>query len=155
MRPTSDRVKEAWMSSLGNDILGAKVVDLFAGSGALGLEALSRGAKSVVFVEASSASLRTLKANIELVGPGSEVAVVKRDAMNYIKRAGREDFDIALADPPYGKGYAEALIEAFRDHPFASRLWVEHGKGDLAESLMDHEQRRYGETVISTLEAER
>ena len=59
MRPTSDRVKEAWMSSLGNDILGAKVVDLFAGSGALGLEALSRGAKSVVFVEASSASLRT------------------------------------------------------------------------------------------------
>ena len=75
--------------------------------------------------------------------------------MNYIKHAGREDFDIALADPPYGKGYAEALIEAFRDHPFASRLWVEHGKGDLAESLMDHEQRRYGETVISTLEAER
>ena len=63
------------MSSLGNDILGAKVVDLFAGSGALGLEALSRGAKSVVFVEASSASLRTLNANIELVGPGSEVEI--------------------------------------------------------------------------------
>ena len=102
VRPTSDRVTEAWMRSLGNDILGAKVVDLFAGSGALGLEALSRGAKSVVFVEASSASLRTLKANIELVGPGSEVAVVKRDAMNYIKHAGREDFDIALADPPDG-----------------------------------------------------
>ena len=106
IRPTRDQVREAWMSSLGNDIVGASVLDLFAGSGALGLEALSRGAKSAVFVESSPFSMDILKQNVDLLGVDSEVTIVKSDVMNYIKRLGKLDFDIALADPPYGKGYA-------------------------------------------------
>ncbi len=155
VRPTSDKVKEAWMSSLGMDVLGARVLDLFAGSGSLGLEALSRGAESVVFVEVSSVSLRTLKENIQLIKADSEITVVKRDAMKYIKRLGREEFDIALADPPYYSGYAAEVIKLFRDHPFASKLWIEHGKGDVDESPIEYDQRQYGKTTISILEAKR
>jgi 16S rRNA (guanine966-N2)-methyltransferase len=141
------------MSSLGNDIVGASVLDLFAGSGALGLEALSRGAKSAAFVESNPLSMDTLKQNVDLLGVESEVTVVKSDAMDYIKHLGKLDFDIALADPPYGKGYAQELIETFRDHPFASRLWIEHAKGEIDESFSDYGQRQYGETVISIVEA--
>jgi len=153
IRPTRDQVREAWMSSLGNDIVGASVLDLFAGSGALGLEALSRGAKSAAFVESNPLSMDTLKQNVDLLGVESEVTVVKSDAMDYIKHLGKLDFDIALADPPYGKGYAQELIETFRDHPFASRLWIEHAKGEIDESFSDYGQRQYGETVISIVEA--
>jgi len=155
MRPTSGKVREAWMSALGNDILGASVLDLFAGSGALGLEALSRGAKSVVFVEANLGSMKILKENVGLLSLGSEVTVVKADAINYIKNLGKKNFDIAVADPPYGKGYAKELIESFRDHPFASRLWVEHAKDEVDESFSDYNQRQYGKTAISIVEADR
>jgi len=154
IRPTRDQVREAWMSSLGNDIVGASVLDLFAGSGALGLEALSRGAKSAVFVESSPFSMDILKQNVDLLGVDSEVTIVKSDVMNYIKRLGKLDFDIALADPPYGKGYAQELIEIFRGHPFASRLWVEHAKDEVDESFSDCGQRHYGKTVISIVEAD-
>ena len=155
VRPTADRVKEAWMSSLGTEIRKARVLDLFAGSGALGLEALSRGAKGVVFVESSPISLKTLKANIDLLEAWEEVTIVREDAMTYIEQLGIEDFDVALADPPYSRGYTEELVKAFRRHAFASKLWIEHARGEIDQSHVDYEQRQYGETVISIVEAGR
>ena len=86
MRPTADRVREAWMSILGEELNGARVLDLFAGSGALGLEALSRGAASATFVELNPPSLRALEQNVATLGL-EEVATVHRgDAMRYAEK---------------------------------------------------------------------
>src|ERR671924_2431477 len=84
--PTADRVREAWMSILQNDIPGARVLDLFAGSGALGLEALSRGAARVDFVELSGRSLRALRSNIDALGAASEATVHRGDALRFIDK---------------------------------------------------------------------
>src|SRR4051794_25693630 len=81
VRPTADRVREAWMSILGDELQGARVLDLFAGSGALGLEALSRGAASVSFVELSPPSLQALHQNIEALGAGEATTVHRGDAI--------------------------------------------------------------------------
>ena len=78
VRPTADRVREAWMSAMGPSISGARVLDLFAGSGALGLEALSRGAEEVVFVERARGALSTLRSNIEQLQAGARCTVVQR-----------------------------------------------------------------------------
>jgi len=153
VRPTTDRVRESWMAALGPAIEGAAVLDLFAGSGALGLEALSRGAASAVFVERARGALATLRANIELVGAESESTVVTSDAMAYAERLEGVSFEIALADPPYGLGLAARLLESFASNPFASQLWVEHRTTDPIPDLTGLRQRRYGDTVISILEA--
>ncbi len=153
VRPTSDRVRESWMAALGPDLEGAAVLDLFAGSGALGLEALSRGAASAVFVERSRGALGTLRANVELLEAGPETTVVASDAMVYAQRLERVCFDIALADPPYGLGLAARLLESFATNPFASQLWVEHRTTDPIPDLTGLRQRRYGDTVISIFEA--
>src|SRR5918911_3552476 len=86
VRPTADRVREAWMSILQNDIPGAHVLDLFAGSGALGLEALSRGAARVDFVELGGRSLKALRHNIDVLEAAAEVTVHRADALRFIER---------------------------------------------------------------------
>jgi len=141
------------MAALGPDLEGATILDLFAGSGALGLEALSRGASNVVFVERSRAALATLRANIEMLEAESESTVVRSDAMAYAERLGGVRFDIAVADPPYGLGLATSLLELYDGNPFASQLWVEHRTSDPIPDLTGLRQRRYGDTVISILEA--
>src|SRR5215212_5285688 len=83
VRPTLDRVREAWMSIVQHDIPGSKVLDLFAGSGALGLEALSRGASHADFVENHPRALRVLRGNIELLGPGDRADVHRSDALRF------------------------------------------------------------------------
>lgn len=101
-RPTSDRAKEGLFSSLQVrfGFEGRTVLDLFAGTGALGLEALSRGASDVVLVENQRAALSTIRANVEKVGlPG--VTVVEQQASSYVATAPRNHFDLVLADPPY------------------------------------------------------
>ena len=153
VRPTSDRVRESWMAALGPAVESAAVLDLFAGSGALGLEALSRGAASVVFVERARTALKTLRANVELLGAEAESTVVTSDAMAYAERLDGPEFDVALADPPYGLGVASRLLESFTRNPFASQLWVEHRVSDPIPELTGLRQRRYGDTVISILEA--
>src|ERR671926_416665 len=104
VRPTADRVREAWMSILQNDIPGARVLDLFAGSGALGLEALSRGASWVDFVELGGRSLKALRRNIDALGAAAETTVHRADAVPFVERLPEGAYDIALADPPYGLG---------------------------------------------------
>jgi 16S rRNA (guanine966-N2)-methyltransferase len=150
VRPTSDRVREAWMSALGGGVTHARVVDLFAGSGALGLEALSRGAEAVVFVERAKESLRILEANIDSLGAFESVSIIKGDVFAYLERLDEHAFDVALADPPYAGGHALAIAEYFLAHQFASELWLEHRTGDDLPEAQDRRQRSYGDTTLTT-----
>ncbi|MBI3081572.1 MAG: 16S rRNA (guanine(966)-N(2))-methyltransferase RsmD, partial [Gemmatimonadetes bacterium] len=152
-RPTADRVREAWMSALQPELPGASVVDLFAGSGALGLEALSRGAARVVFVERSAAALRALTANIERLDAVDHAQVVRADALAYAAALEPLAFDLALADPPYGRRAAEALTRLFARRPFARWLWVEHRTGDPVPELPGARTRRYGDTALTSIPA--
>jgi 16S rRNA (guanine966-N2)-methyltransferase len=146
VRPTADRVREAWMSILGDELQGARVLDLFAGSGALGLEALSRGAAAVTFVELNAASLRALDQNITTLTVEDAVTVHRGDALRYAERLPERAFDIVLADPPYTIDYAARLVALFRRHPFGRILSVEH-QSDL--ELAGDDTRRYGDTAIT------
>ncbi len=147
VRPTLDRVREAWMSILQSDIPGATVLDLYAGSGALGLEALSRGAVSADFVETSARSLEVLKANIASLGAGDGARVHRKAALDFAKSLEAGAFDVAFADPPYAGGDAEKLTALWLSRPFSAILSVEHaGHVSLPEG---GETRRYGSTAIT------
>ena len=106
VRPTADRVREAWMSILGDDLNGAEVLDLFAGSGALGLEALSRGAGSATFVELNPPSLKALEQNIAALGVDGVVTVHRGDAIRFVERLPKRAYHIVFADPPYADASA-------------------------------------------------
>ena len=153
VRPTTDRVREAWMSALGGRLDGLTVLDLFAGTGALGLETLSRGAAHATFVEIARASVRSLEENIAALDAGARATVIKGDALKYARKLAPEAFDLALADPPYGEGQAAALFEHFREVPFARELWVEHRTGEPVPELPGVRHRRYGDTTLSHLAA--
>lgn len=147
VRPTLDRVREAWMSILHPDIPGARVVDLFAGSGALGLEALSRGAASADLVEKNPRSIRVIAANIETLGAGDDASIVRKDAILFVERLDERTFDLAFADPPYEGGYAARLAEIWLERPFASVLSIEHRSRDKLPGASD--TRRYGDSAIT------
>lgn len=108
VRPTTQKVKEAIFSAIQFDIEGRRVLDLFAGSGQLGIEALSRGAESAVFVDVSPASIEIVKKNLAATGFDTKSEVVKSDYSNFLLRSGGK-FDIAFLDPPYKSG---ALVDA-------------------------------------------
>lgn len=154
VRPTTDRVREAWMSALGQRIVGATVLDLFAGSGALGLEAMSRGASAVVLVERSRGALRVIADNLERLGAGDACTVVSDDAFRFLARLD-EPFDVALADPPYGTGSAARLVEFFARDPFANELWLEHPSRESLPLPDGAHTRRYGDTALTTLTRDR
>jgi 16S rRNA (guanine(966)-N(2))-methyltransferase RsmD len=159
VRPTADRVREALFAALG-DVSGARVLDLYAGTGALGIEALSRGAARAVFVERSSAALAVLRKNLESLGLGGaseEARVVRGDAFGALRRLARagQCFDLVLVDPPYGSGEAtralaalvetrvlsptgEVVVETSRRHPVAP-----------VAGLALRGERRYGDTLIA------
>ena len=146
VRPTADRVREAWMSILAPEIPGARVLDLFAASGALGLEALSRGAAHADFVELSERSLRALRANIEALGVEPAVTVHRGDALRFAEKLAPGAYDIVFADPPYSMDAAARLVALFRRTPFARILSVEHRAG---EPVAGDDTRRYGDTAIT------
>ena len=141
------------MSSVAPYLPGARVLDLFAGSGALGLEAISRGAEHAVFVEQADAALRTLRANIQALGAEACADVVRTDALRYVSALEPGAFDVAFADPPYGTGSAAALAEAFAARPFADVLGIEHGPEDLLPDLPNSRTRRYGDVRITLISA--
>ncbi len=151
VRPTADRVREAWFSILGGTLPGVAVVDLYAGSGALGLEALSRGAERVTFVDIAPASLAAIKANVEALGVIDRVQVVRKDALRWVAEAEEGAYDLALADPPYGHGAAAKLVAAFRERPFARILSVEHA---ASEQPGGDDMRRYGDTALTFVNAQ-
>ena len=147
VRPTADRVREAWMSIVQPVLPGAKVVDLFAGSGALGLEALSRGAEQCDFVEIGARSLEALRANIEKLGAGDAAHVVRGDALKFAERLEAGAYDVGFADPPYGLGLAARIAESWLSVPFAAVLGVEHpAKVNMPPG---GDTRRYGQTSVT------
>ncbi len=146
VRPTADRVREAWMSILQADIKGARVLDLYSGSGALGLEALSRGAVSAAFVEIGSASITALTANIASLELGMVTTVHKADALRFAEKLDPGAFDLVFADPPYGFDHASRLVALFRRTPFARILSVEHRADEVPAG---DQTRRYGDTAIT------
>lgn len=150
VRPTTDRVREAWMSALGGSVSGATVLDLFAGSGALGLESLSRGAESVIFVDRARSSVNVIRHNVELLGAQNDAEIVCEDVFRYLQRF-EGLFDIALADPPYQGGDASALVKRFEGRPFAKELWLEHPVRELLSLPEGAKTRRYGDTALTTL----
>lgn len=134
------------MSILADAIPGARVLDLYAGSGALGLEALSRGAASATFVELNPPSLRALQANIAALGVGERVTVHRGDALRYAGGLEAGAFDVVLADPPYAGDDAARLVALFRSTPFARILSVEHRATDRLDG---DSTRRYGDTALT------
>lgn len=108
-RPTTDRVKEALFSIINFDIPGARVLDLFGGTGQLGIEALSRGAKSAVFVDAREESCRLIRENLKRTRLEQDAKVVRSDYMAYLGRT-KEQFDIILLDPPYAEVFLENAL---------------------------------------------
>ena len=153
-RPTSDRVREAWMSALQTEIADSTVLDLFAGSGALGLELLSRGARHVTFVERGNPALRTLKANAaRLHLSETEFSLVRADAIQYTSQLPELAFDLALADPPYHEGFASELLRLFALRPFARWFWVEHASTEMVPALPGLNTRRYGDTALTSITA--
>lgn len=155
VRPTADRVKEALFSLLGHDLGGTRVVDCFAGTGALGIEAWSRGAASVILVEEDPAVLRVLDANLDRLPERGSFRMVRGDALEP-ETWGAEILpaDLILADPPYRSGLGERLLRALaRVEALApgGRLVLEHESGirpaDPAWDAVD--RRRYGDTGLS------
>ncbi|MDT8435206.1 MAG: 16S rRNA (guanine(966)-N(2))-methyltransferase RsmD [Gemmatimonadota bacterium] len=152
VRPTSERVREAWFSALGARLAGGRVLDLFAGSGALGIEALSRGAAFVQFVEADRRTCALLARNLAAVEVGAGARIARADVFAWLDRhAGEDPFRIALADPPYRSGAAARLVARFEAAPFAGLLCLEHAVSDPPGGHPVW-QRRYGDTALSFYE---
>jgi 16S rRNA (guanine966-N2)-methyltransferase len=124
LRPTPDRVRETLFNWLGRDLSGKACLDLFAGSGALGFEALSRGAASVIMVEKNPAALRALRDNAEKLG-ATGLTVVRGDALEFARGA-RSRFDVVFVDPPYRLGAQAAALGPLRGLVAAEgRVYVE------------------------------
>jgi 16S rRNA (guanine966-N2)-methyltransferase len=147
VRPTADRVREAWMSIVHPWLPDARVLDLFAGSGALGIEAVSRGAARADLVEIAPRSLKAIDANLAAVDAGALVRVHRADALRFIEDLEPHAYDVAFADPPYDLGLAAKVAERWLAVPFADVLGVEHR---AFEPMPDGgEKRRYGGTAIT------
>ena len=152
VRPTADRVREAWMSIVSPWLPDARVLDLFAGSGALGLEALSRGAAQADLVEIAPPSLRCIGENVKTLGAGAAAVVHRADALRFVAGLEPHAYDVAFADPPYGLGLATRVAEAWLAVPFADILGVEHRKDEVLPG--PGERRTYGDTVITMYRAD-
>lgn len=148
MRPTAERVREAWLSILGPALPGARVLDLFAGSGALGLEALSRGAVAATFVEMGAPSLEALRTNIAAIGAEGSTTVVRGDAMRFVSEIEPGAYDIVFADPPFSIDFAPRLAAAWLARPFAPLCAIEH---DPRVELAAGETRRWGDIAVTFL----
>nr|WP_286170866.1 16S rRNA (guanine(966)-N(2))-methyltransferase RsmD [Harryflintia acetispora] len=153
IRPTSEVAKEAIFSILQNELPGARVLDLFAGSGQLGIEALSRGAGYCVFVDVSRQAQQVVRENLQKTGLQENASVAAMDAAAYL-RGSRERFDIALLDPPYQKGILEQVL------PLCAALMRESGvivceterREDPPETAGDftrYREYRYGKAKIT------
>ena len=126
VRPTAEHVRAALLDLLAVDLPSARVLDLFAGTGALGLEAISRGAHRADFVELRPDSLHALRANVALLRLRERTRIFKRDALPFAAALAADSYDIAFADPPYGSRMLDRVIEGWQGTRFARVLAVEH-----------------------------
>jgi 16S rRNA (guanine966-N2)-methyltransferase len=163
-RPTADRVRVTLFDVLGPAIAGARVLDLFAGTGAVGIEALSRGAARVVFVEKDQAALRALRANLATLGASRAAArVMAGDVLRVLAElpAHEEPFDLVFIDPPYAMalaGRALAAVAAARVSRPGGEVVVQHSTRDTLPAVagfVEHRRgRRFGDTALTFLRAE-
>jgi 16S rRNA (guanine966-N2)-methyltransferase len=161
VRPTSDRVRESIFNilehGLGVRLEGARVLDLFAGSGAMGLEALSRGAAYVLFVEESAEARGLIRRNVETLGATGVTRIYRRDATQPGTPGTLKPFDVLFADPPYGKGLAEKALAAMKAGgwlvPGAFAVVEERKGAGFAppEGFALEDERIYGDTAIYLL----
>lgn len=149
IRPTSEIVRDGWLAALEPHLTGARILDLFAGTGALGLEALSRGAAQVDFVEHHPAALHALKANRAALRAQRVSRLFKRDAIPFVEALDEGAYDLCLMDPPYGSRKLQRVLERWRTVPFARVLSIEFAadhpdppQGDALE---------FGDTRVVTL----
>ena len=126
VRPTAEEVRAALLDAMAGDVRGARVLDLFAGTGALGLEAISRGARTADFVEFRPSSLHALKANVAALGLRRQTRVFKRDAIPFADALVEDSYDVAFADPPYGSRILDRVLDAWSRRRFARVFAVEH-----------------------------
>lgn len=126
VRPTSEEVRGLWMEELGEGLTGASLLDLYAGSGALGLEALSRGGGRCDFVENNPAALHALKSNVAALRARDRTRIFKRDVLDFVEGIRPGTYRIAFADPPYGSRQLDRLVERWSARPFSDLLAVEH-----------------------------
>jgi 16S rRNA (guanine966-N2)-methyltransferase len=158
IRPTADRVREAIFNILGPEVNDSLVLDLFAGTGALGIEALSRGARSVIFVENHRSALQVLQQNLTKCGLNelSRVLPVAADKALPRLAAQSEHFSLIFLDPPYGYGIAARILPLLAQKNLVvpgGLIIAEHSRleelAEVYQSLVRHDQRRYGATMIS------
>ena len=153
VRPTTEELRASWMDLLEADLRDARCLVLFAGTGALGLEAMSRGAKSCDFVENGPSAIHALKANVAALRLRERTRIFDRDAIPFVERITQIGYDIAFADPPYGSRKLDRIIKRWLDVPFARILTVEHAP--------DHElpakgrSKRVGDSVVTKFVARR
>ncbi len=157
VRPTADRVKESVFNIIGSRIIGAKVVDLFAGTGNLGLESWSRGAAAVTFIDESRESLRLVQSNIARCRAEKDCVIIKGSAPQVAERLALqgEAFDFAFCDPPYNKGLVQQIISVLGRKSFlkpGGYLVVERSVHDVLPPLPQGcelvRSSRYGETIV-------
>ena len=151
VRPTAEPIRAALLDQLAAEVTGARVVDLFAGTGALGLEAISRGARSADFVEFRPASLHALRANIAALRLRERTRVFKRDAIPFAEALDRDSYDIAFADPPYESRVLERIIATWLGSRFSRALAVEHARSHRLPRGSFH--RTFGDSAITIFRA--
>ena len=164
IRPTADRLRESVFNILvhayDNPLDGARVLDLFAGTGALGIEAVSRGAAFALFVDNGAEARALLRNNVESLALGGVSKVYRRDATDLGPAHPMQPFSLAFLDPPYGKGLAEKALASLRDGgwlvPGALVVVEEDAGAGFAppEGFTELERRGYGESAVIVLRAE-
>ena len=151
VRPTAEHVRAAVLDLLRDDLEEARVLDLFAGTGALGLEALSRGAARADFVETRPSSLHALRANVAALRVRDRVRIFRRDALPFAAALVEGAYDIAFVDPPYGSRMLDRVLDQWRATSFSQLLVAEHAR--------DHEvprgslRRTYDDTAVTIYRA--
>ena len=154
IRPTAETVRDRWLGRLKDDLDGARVLDLFAGSGALGLEALSRGAASADFVENGAEALHSLKANVAALREKKRARIFKRDAIVFAEALDEHSYDIAFVDAPYGSKKLDRIVAAWAACHFARILGVEHPRDHpFPNERLRGRTRLSGETGVTIFRA--
>lgn len=150
VRPTTDRVREAVFNALGSRdaVVGATVLDLFAGSGALGIEALSRGAAHATFVDSSPRALEAVRTNLDHCGLADRASVVRADAVEHVRRGGI-DADLVFLDPPYAFDGWQELLDAL---PACTAVVESDREVEPPEGWRVLRSRRYGGSVVLIIE---
>lgn len=147
VRPTAEHVRAELLKLLEPDLANARVLDLCAGTGALGLEAISRGARSADFVEVRPASLHALRANVARLHLREVTRIFKRDALPFAAALDPHSYDVAIADPPYESRLLDRIIDTWRGRRFSRILAVEHAR--THELPPGARRRTFGDTAVS------